>query len=69
MTRLTDHARVRMQQRGILAAALERLLDRGRTAPAGGGCEIVYLEKTYAIVGGDGAIVTVGHRTRRIPRS
>jgi hypothetical protein len=42
----TEHARVRMQQRGI-----------------------VYLKKTYAILGAGGAIVTVGHRTRRIPRS
>ncbi|MBI0537730.1 hypothetical protein D9599_19395 [Roseomonas sp. KE2513] len=26
------------------------------------------LAKTYAIVGADGAVITVGHRTRRLPR-
>jgi hypothetical protein len=65
----TEHARTRMQQRGIPAAAVELLLEYGKSAPAGGGCEIVYLKKTYAILGADGAIVTVGHRYRRIPRS
>ena len=29
MSPLTDHARTRMQQRGILAAAIEALLDYG----------------------------------------
>ena len=65
----TDHARTRMQQRGIPAAAVDLLINYGRFAPAGRGCEIVYLRKTYAILGADGAIVTVGHRTRRIPRN
>ena len=65
----TEHARVRMQQRGIPAAAVDLLVNYGRFAPAGRGCEIVYLKKTYAILGADGAIVTVGHRYRRILRS
>jgi hypothetical protein len=113
---LTRHARTRMQQRGINAAALDALLAYGRVAPAGDGCEVVYFDKrtrqrleratavtrgrataatpargtaatpargtavapakagvhricnTYAIVASDGSVITVGHRTRRIPR-
>ena len=87
---LTRHARTRMQQRGINAAALGALLDYGRVAPAGGGRDIIYFDKrarqrlarehavataeaervcrSYAIVEPDGTVITVGHRTRRIPR-
>ena len=80
---LTRHAKTRMQQRGIRPEMLEALLDHGRVARAGGGCDIVYFDKharaalaaeaerlrnSYAIVGSDGAVITVGHRTRRIPR-
>ena len=90
MDRLTHHAQARMRQRGISGATLEALLEFGSTAPAGGGCEIVFFDKrararlaqasavaaaeaeriakSYVIVGSDGAVVTVGHRTRRIPR-
>ena len=86
----THHARARMQQRGIPAAAIEALLDYGNTAPAGDGRELVFFDKaararlfrdnpaaareaerlcrTYALVGRDGAVVTVGHRYRRVPR-
>ena len=86
----THHARARMQQRGIPAAAVEALLDYGKAAPAGDGCELVFFDKaararlfrdnpaaareaerlcrTYALVGRDGAVVTVGHRYRRVPR-
>ena len=42
---ITTHARARMQQRGIRAAALEALLDYGRVAPADRGCEIVFFDK------------------------
>lgn len=42
---LTPHARVRMQQRGISAAALDALLDFGRVANAGGGRDIVFFDK------------------------
>jgi hypothetical protein len=85
---LTDHARARMQQRGIRGAALEALLDFGRVAHVDGGRDIVYFDKkaearlaradrkaareaarlfrTYAILGPDGMVVTVGHRYRRI---
>ena len=89
---LTRHARARMQQRGINAAALDALLDYGRVARAGRGRDIVYFDKrtrqrleratavspakagaqrvcnSYAIVASDGTVITVGHRTRRIPR-
>jgi hypothetical protein len=65
---LSRHARARMQQRGIPAAALELLLDHGRVRPAGGGRDIVFLDNKYAIVESDGTVITVGHRYRRIPR-
>jgi Domain of unknown function (DUF4258) len=87
----TEHARTRMQQRGIPAAAVEVLINYGNSAPAGDGCELVFFDKaararlfrdnpdaareaerlcrTYAVVGRDGAVVTVGHRYRRVPRS
>ena len=87
----TTHARARMQQRGIPAAAVELLINYGRSAPAGEGCEVVFFDKaararlfrddpavtrnaerlcrTYAVVGRDGVVLTVGHRYRRIPRS
>ena len=90
MDLLTHHARVRMRQRGISAATLDALLDFGRTARAGGGCEIIFFDRkarerltragvippseadrvcrSYAIVESDGAVITVGHRFRRIPR-
>ena len=90
MDLLSHHARARMQQRGISAATVDALLDFGRTARAGSGCEIVFFDKrararlaranlaaaaeaerickSYAIVGSAGAVITVGHRYRRIPR-
>jgi hypothetical protein len=83
-TYFTEHARARMQQRGIPAAAIDALLSYGRASPARRGCEIVFLDKrtrarlaradpaaarlarTYAVLGSDGMVVTVGHRYRRI---
>lgn len=87
---VTHHARTRMQQRGISAAALHALLDFGRVTRAGRGRELVFLDRkarerlaranglaageavrvsnSYAIVGSDGTVVTVGHRFRRVPR-
>ena len=75
---LTPHARVRMQQRDIRAAALDALLEHGAARHLHfRGREIVFFDKkarvaerlkrTYAIVG-DGVVITVGHRYRRIPR-
>ena len=65
---LTRHARARMQQRGIRPAVLETLLDLGRVRRGPGNSEIVLLGTRYAVIGADGMVVTVGHRTRRIPR-
>ena len=42
---LTQHARVRMQQRGIAPGAVEDLLDFGRTEHDHRGCEIVFFDK------------------------
>jgi len=87
----TDHARARMQQRGIRAAAVEALLDFGSARHLHTkGREMVFFDKaarerlfrdnpaavqeadrlcrTYVVVGRDGAVVTVGHRYRRVPR-
>lgn len=89
-TWFTEHARARMQQRGIAPAAIEILLSYGRSSHDHRGCELVYFDKaararlvredpaaarqaarlcrTYAVVGADGAVVTVGHRYRRIAK-
>jgi hypothetical protein len=53
---LSRHARTRMQQRGISRAGVIPSSEAER----------VY--KSYAIVESDGAVITVGHRYRRIPR-
>jgi len=88
---ITEHARARMQQRGISPAVLELLLDYGREEHDHRGCRIVRFDKrsrsrvlrdlgaelfrrverhlgTYAVIASDDAIVTVGHRVRRMPR-
>ena len=57
-----------MRQRGIRTERLAALLDMGRTTRGPGGCDIVILGRTYAVLGSDGTVVTVGHRTRRLPR-
>jgi hypothetical protein len=71
----TDHARARMQQRGICADALEALLDHGRVCHLHSqGCELVYFGKKarkgfpniYAVLGANGTVITVGHRYRRV---
>ena len=61
---LTEHARARMQQRGISRHALELLLDFGREA-------FRHFERyfnAYAVVAEDDAVVTVGHRMGRMGR-
>ena len=45
---LSTHARRRMQQRGISAAALDALLDFGRAARAGRGRELVFFDRKRA---------------------
>lgn len=90
-TGLTQHARVRMQQRGIGPEVIEDLLDYGRVVHDHRGAEIVYFDHaarrrlareqgeeairrlgkrlaTYAVLGSNGQVYTVGHRTRRINR-
>ena len=86
----TEHARTRMQQRGIPPAAVDLLIHYGKSTPAGDGCELVFFDKaararlfrdnpeaakeaerlcrTYAVLGRNGVVVTVGHRYRRVPR-
>ena len=90
MDLLSQHARARMQQRGISAATLDALLDFGREVHVDRGCDIVFFDKrsrarlakaspqaaaeaerickSYAILGSNGVVITVGHRYRRIPR-
>lgn len=76
---LTNHARARMQQRGIRPEILGALLDYGREVHVDGGRDLVFFDKrarsrlaksgnSYAILGSDGMVITVGHRYRRIPR-
>jgi hypothetical protein len=87
---LTNHARARMQQRGIRPQMLEALLDYGREVHVDRGRDLVFFDKrararlakgnpaaaaeaericnSYAILGSDGMVITVGHRYRRIPR-
>ena len=45
MTHLTQHAQVRMQQRGIADRTLQSLLDYGATAYDHRGAMIVYFDK------------------------
>src|SRR3954464_11641722 len=45
MDLLTHHARARMQQRGISAAAIEALLDFGREVHVDRGCDLVFFDK------------------------
>jgi hypothetical protein len=63
----TDHARARMQQRGIRFEALEELFERGRVCHLHSeGRELVHFRKIYAVLGSDGTVITVGHRYRRV---
>ena len=91
MELLTDHARTRMQQRGIRPQMVEALLEFGCVRHLhNNGCEIVFFDKkakarlarvnpvaageaekltrTYAIMGSNGVVITVGHRFRRVER-
>jgi hypothetical protein len=43
---LTAHARARLQQRGIRVETLAELLEFGTFAPARGGAEIVFFDKS-----------------------
>ena len=63
----THHARARMQQRGIRTEALEALFEYGRSAPAGRGCEVLFIDKLVTACH-RGCWRVVGHRYRRVPR-
>lgn len=78
-TWFTEHAQTRMRQRGITQATVNDLLAFGRTLHDHRGGMILYFDRlaraitrrnsrAYAVVAGDGAIVTVGHRYRRFVR-
>lgn len=92
LAKVSHHAYVRMQQRGIDAIAIDYLLSFGEERLANKGASIVYFDKgtkkklfaqldkdqrvklehqvnAYLILGADGNIVTVGHRTRRFSRN
>jgi len=86
--KLTHHAQVRMQQRGIQPSEVDCLLRYGRREYDHHGSRVLYFDRgtlrglaarfggrtadrmggLYAVVGGDGVVLTVGHRTRRILR-
>jgi len=89
---LSEHARVRMQQRGIPPQVVESLLECGRVQHDSHGGRIVYFDRAawqracrrglagmlaqagryrraYLVLGPDGKVCTVSHRTRRIRRS
>ena len=86
--KLTHHAQVRMQQRGIRPDAVDCLVRYGRVEYDHHGSRVLYFDhgaqrglsarfggrtadrlgRLYAVVGNDGAVLTVGHRTRRIWR-
>ena len=89
--RLSPHAAVRMQQRGVRSELLQHLLHYGRRSYDHLGGQIVLFDEralnrlsrsepvetvqlardhrdVYAVVSGDGCVVTVGHRFKRVLR-
>ena len=92
MLAFTQHARTRLQQRGISQDIVSELLDFGHEVHDHHGSSIVYFNRqarerlrltrgddmykrleshlnAYAVIGRQGQIVTVGHRTRRVNRA
>ena len=88
---ITNHARARLQQRGIPMPVLDCLLTFGKKVHDHHGAEILFFDHqarnqirrtygeddfkrleskldTYAVIGSDGVVLTVGHRTKRINR-
>lgn len=91
MSDITEHAVIRMKQRGIAQVTIDYLLDFGREAEGWNGGKVVYFDKAtrlklmaqlsktertrfehqadaYLVIGNDGKVVTVGHRTRRMAK-
>lgn len=91
MLTFTQHARARLQQRGIPQSVLNELLDFGHEMHSHRGSSILYFDRqarerlrhtcgddayrrfeshlnAFAVIGRQGEIVTVGHRTRRVNR-
>ncbi len=89
MQPITHHAQARLQQHGIPAIVIERLLDFGHQMHDHRGGTILFFDHRarntlrrqiasdsfkqieshldiYAVLGSDGVVVTVGHRTQRI---
>ena len=84
----TRHARTRMQQRGIPADLVDRILRYGREVHDHHGAVVMLIDRAgearmrrdgeargvnvdrlrglYVVMGTDGTIRTVGHRTRRL---
>ena len=61
-------ARARLARSRAVAPRSSAVAPRSRAvAPAKAGAE--RFSRTYAILGSDGTVITVGHRFRRIPRS
>ncbi len=88
---MTQHAVVRMQQRGIPPFVVECLLDHGKVQHDHHGGRILFFDKaawrratknalakarvelekyrrSYVVLGSDGAVLTLGHRYKRIRR-
>ena len=91
MLALTQHARARLQQRGIPQDVVNELLDFGQEIHDHQGGSIVYFNRrarerlrrtrgdaeyrrleshldAFAVIGRQGQVVTVGHRTRHLNR-
>jgi len=87
MLALTQHARARLQQRGIAQDVVNELLDFGQEIHDHQGGSIVYFNpeddracgdaeyrrleshlNAFAVIGRQGQVVTVGHRTRHLNR-
>jgi hypothetical protein len=89
MLTFTQHARVRLQQRGIPRDVVQELLDFGREIHNHRGSSVLFFDRqarerlrgaqgnaayrrleshlnTFAVIGKQGQIVTVGHRTHRV---
>jgi hypothetical protein len=65
---LLDFGRTAHVDRGREIVFFDKAAPASGKAEAGGNQGWERLRRTYAILGSDGAVITVGHRYRRIPR-